>query len=75
MNPIVDGITEQYGSQLTVKRVNAIEGDGPAVMRQYNIPGHPTILIFDRSGQETQRLIGLQPSATVLEAVEQVLAE
>jgi hypothetical protein len=38
-------------------------------MRAYEVRGHPTVLIFDRHGQETQRFTGPQPA----EAIEQVL--
>jgi thioredoxin-like negative regulator of GroEL len=69
MSPIVDGLEEKYGHQLVVKRFNANEGDGRAIMRDYRIPGHPAILIFNRQGQEVQRFAGPQP----VEAVEAVL--
>jgi thioredoxin-like negative regulator of GroEL len=71
----VDGLEEQYGDRLAVKRVNADVGDGPAIMRNYRIPGHPTILIFDQKGTETDRLVGPQPVETVTEAVQAVLAK
>ena len=69
MTPIVDGIEQKYGAQIAIKRVNADVGDGPAIIRSYRIQGHPTTLVFDKSGQEVQRLFGPQPA----EAVEAVL--
>lgn len=69
MAPIVDRLAEKYGDQLVVKRLDANEGEGPAIMRAYQIPGHPTILIFNREGQEVHRLAGPQP----MEAIEAVL--
>lgn len=69
MTPIVDGLEQTYGAQLVFKRVNAIEGDGPAIMRDYRIPGHPTTLIFDSEGQEVQRFIGPQPAAAVEDVI------
>lgn len=69
MKPIVDGLEQKYGAQMVVRRINANEGDGPAIMYDYKIPGHPVILIFDRQGQEVKRLIGPQP----VEAIEEVL--
>lgn len=71
MSPIVDGLERQYRGQIAVQRINATEGDGPAIMKAYHILGHPTVLIFDRQGQEVQRLIGPQPA----EVVEEVLRE
>ncbi|MCB0165462.1 MAG: thioredoxin family protein [Anaerolineae bacterium] len=69
MTPIVDGLEQTYRGRLVFKRVNANEGDGPAIMRDYRIPGHPTTLIFDSEGREVQRFIGPQPA----EAIEDVI--
>ena len=73
MAPIVDGVEEQYGEQIAVKRINADVGDGPEIVRAYRIPGHPTTLIFDSQGQEVQRLLGPQSTEVVQEALHKVL--
>lgn len=65
MTPIVDGLEQSYGDQLVFRRIDAIEGDGPAIVREYRVPGHPTTLIFDSQGQEVQRFIGPQPAEVV----------
>lgn len=71
MLPIVDGLEAIYRAQLVVKRIDANAEAGPHIMRAYHIPGHPTILIFDRQGQEIQRFVGPQP----VEAVEEIIKE
>jgi hypothetical protein len=73
MAPIVDGIEATFSPQLVVKRINANVGDGPAIMRAYRIPGHPTTLIFNADGREEQRYIGPQSEEVVVEAVTRVL--
>jgi thiol:disulfide interchange protein len=73
MTPIVDGLQRDYAPALVVQPVNATEGDGPAIMKAYRVPGHPTVLVFNAAGQETKRLIGPQPRQTLEEAVQQVL--
>ncbi|MCL4294259.1 MAG: c-type cytochrome [Anaerolineae bacterium] len=73
MTPIVDGLEVQYGQQFAFRRINANEGDGPAIMRAYQVQGHPTILIFDRLGQEAGRLIGPQSAEEIAKVLEQVL--
>ena len=73
MDPIVDGIEANFKTQIVVKRVNALEGDGPAIMRSYRIPGHPATLIFDASGQETQRFVGPQTAQTLEQAIQAAL--
>jgi thiol-disulfide isomerase/thioredoxin len=74
MTLIVDGLEQQYGEQIAVRRVNAAEGDGPAIMQGYRIPGHPTLMIFDSQGQEVRRLIGPQPATVIEEIMQEVLA-
>lgn len=73
MVPIVDGLEEEYGQQIVIKRINADVGDGPEIVRAYRIPGHPTTLIFDSQGQEVQRLLGPQSTEVVREALQNVL--
>ena len=73
MAPIVDGLEQQYAAQIVVKRINAAEGDGPAIMRDYRLQGHPTLRMFDRAGQETGRFIGVQPAAEIEAALKEVL--
>ena len=75
MAPIVDGIEEAYEEQIIIKRINALEEDGPEIMQQYRIPGHPTTIIFNQAGQETQRLIGPQPVEAIEEALQKALNE
>ena len=73
MTPIVDGLESEYGDQVAFKRINAVEREGPVIMRGYRIQGHPTTLIFDSQGQETQRIIGPQPQETVASVLRQVI--
>lgn len=74
MKPIVDGLEQQYGDTIAVKRVNANLDDGPAIMRAYRIQGHPTTLIFDKEGQEVQRFFGPQPAEAIEAALDKTIA-
>jgi mono/diheme cytochrome c family protein len=74
MKPIVDGLESQYGDQVVFRRINANEGDGPAVMAAYRVQGHPTILIIDRQGREVSRFLGPQAAEQIAESLQQVLA-
>ena len=69
----MDGLEQKYGDRIAFKRVNANEGDGPTIMRDYRVLGHPTLLIFDSQGQEVRRFIGPQPTETIEEVLESVL--
>lgn len=73
MTPIVDGIEQTYQDRIVFKRINADVGSGPAMMRQYRIPGHPTLLVFDQNGQETSRFVGPQPAEVVTSELDKLL--
>jgi thioredoxin-like negative regulator of GroEL len=75
MTPIVDGLAEKYQAEVVTKRINANEGEGPGIMRAYEVRGHPTVLIFDRQGQEVARFTGPQPAETIEKLLQQVLSE
>ncbi|MCQ3975230.1 MAG: hypothetical protein DPW09_17450 [Anaerolineae bacterium] len=70
----MDGLETQFSDQLAIQRINANEGDGPAIMRAYRIQGHPTILVVDETGQEIKRLIGPQSAEVLAETIQQALA-
>jgi len=72
MTPIVNGLEQQYSEEIAFKRVNAEVGDGPEIMQAYRIPGHPTIILFNDTGQEVQRILGPQSTETVEEALQRL---
>ncbi|MEW5959028.1 MAG: thioredoxin family protein [Chloroflexota bacterium] len=69
----MDGLEEQYGERVTIKRINAQVGDGPAIMQEYRLGGHPTLLIFDQNGAEVQRWLGPQPAQVVEELLQRLV--
>ena len=73
MTPIANGLAQEYSGQIAVQRINAEQGDGPAIMREHRILGHPTLLIFDSQQQEVHRLIGPQPVHDIEILLQEVL--
>lgn len=73
MTPIVDGLEEQYQGRVAFRRIDANRGDGPAIIRQHNILGHPTILIVDQAGKEINRLLGPQSAEDIEVILQQIL--
>lgn len=73
MTPIVDGLEEQYQGQIAFQRIDANRGDGPKIVREYNILGHPTILLIDQRGDEKNRLVGPQTAENLEILLEQLL--
>ncbi|NJN96741.1 MAG: hypothetical protein HC875_22830 [Anaerolineales bacterium] len=73
MTPIVDGLEQEYGGQIAVQRINANIEDGPKIMRDYKLPGHPVLLIFNSQQQEVYRFIGPQPAHEIEIRLQEVL--
>ena len=73
MTPIVDGLEEQYQGRIAFQRIDANREDGPAIIRDHNILGHPAILIVDQAGQEVKRLLGPQPAEALEALLQQTL--
>ena len=75
MQPIVNGIREDYENTLVVTDLNARDGGtGEASFKALNLPGHPGFVLFDASGQEQFRAFGQISESVLLEAVERLLS-
>lgn len=75
MQPIVNGIREQYEGALVVTDLNVRDdGMGEASFEALNLPGHPGFVLFDASGQEQFRAFGQISEDLLVDAVEQTLA-
>ena len=75
MNPIVDGLEEQYEPDFRVVRVDVAESKGKAIAREYGCIGQPAFVLFDQAGEQVRRLIGAQTAETFEQEIEQILAE
>ncbi len=58
MEPIVRGLTELYGDEVTFLRLNARE-EGQAAFEAGNLPGHPSYVLLLPDGSETWRGFGV----------------
>ncbi len=75
MTPIVDGLEQTYADRINFQRLNANTGDGPAIMKDYHILGHPVILLLNAQGQEIKRFIGPQPADRLAESLDAILTD
>lgn len=73
MMPIVNGLEDQFGGQMSFVRLNADEGDNAALLAQYGLRGHPSFVVLDESGAVVERFLGPQSSETLSAAIEQAL--
>lgn len=72
MQPIVDGLKEQYGDQMAFISVDA-RGDGEAAFKQTRLLGHPAFLIVQPDGKILWRGVGEQSALALDEAVQKAL--
>ena len=60
MQPIVDGLQEEYGDQVSFISFNVKDnGDGATFFQSLSLPGHPSIVIFTPDGEEVYRRFGI----------------
>ena len=59
MQPIVYGLEEEYGEDLTFDRVNANGEPGRTLLRTYGLRGHPSYVIVDPEGKSLWSASGL----------------
>ncbi len=68
--PIVERVAERFAGRIKVVKVNIDENVELAT--RFGIRGIPTLYLF-RNGQIMQELVGAQPEAALVQAVEKVL--
>lgn len=64
MQPIVNGLEEEYSDSVAFRYLNA-NTDGVAAFDQLGLRGHPAFVIFSSDGQEVSRLVGLQDETSL----------
>lgn len=57
MEPIVNGLEEQYGNRIAFRWLDAAN-EGSALFQQYGLRGHPSYIILDTEGQVVWRFTG-----------------
>lgn len=75
MEPIVDGLEEEYGRALNIVRVDIDTARGKKLAREHAFIGQPTFIFFDSSGEEVRRLMGPQDPEVLRREVERILGE
>jgi thioredoxin-like negative regulator of GroEL len=73
MEPIVNGLENEFAGDATVIQLNANEGDNERLQQQYGMRGHPTFAILDMNGRLAQTFIGPQTTEILREALTAVV--
>lgn len=51
MEPIVNGLEEEFNEQIAFERRNAVTEEGKAVMNGFSLRGHPSYAIVSPDGE------------------------
>ena len=73
MNPIVDGVSQDYKDKLDVRKLDA-NGEGKAAFDYYRMTGHPSYILFRKDGAKAWQDIGLKTRAELAKQIEAVLS-
>ncbi len=73
MTPVVNGLEDKYNGQVTFIILNAAFGEGKAALGAYLMPGHPSYVLLNPSGEVLWRSFGVQFEAALETAIEDAL--
>ncbi len=75
MQPIVNGLQDQYATQVAFISFNAQDGaDGELFFGDLGLPGHPSFVIYSASGQQVYRGVGIISADELQRQIEAALA-
>ena len=75
MQPIVDGLEEEYMEQVDFISLNALDGSqGEAAFDAYGLRGHRTVVLVEPDGQVSAVKLGFVPSEDLEQAIQKLLA-
>jgi len=76
MQPIVNGLQEDYSDDITFVSLNAKDGDeGETLFLSLGLPGHPSIVIYTPEGEEVYRQFGIMDESTLINAIDASLLQ
>lgn len=73
MEPVVDGLEDEFGGQVEFRRIDAATRDGQAAFRAYGLRGHPSYVVVDPSGEVLWIGFGEQPAEALESQISLVL--
>ena len=74
MTPVVNGIKSKFSEVVEVRSLDAGFGTGQQAFSIYGLPGHPSYLILDPTGEVLWKSFGPQSRETLISAVEDAIA-
>jgi hypothetical protein len=72
MQPIVNGLQEEYDGRVAFVQIDAQSADGETLFRQLGLLGHPSILIYSTDGEPVYRGYGIIEAELLRQEVAQL---
>ena len=70
--PTLEEIAVEHRGKLTVAKLNV--DDNPETAMRYNVMSIPTLLVFDKQGEQVKRLVGAKGKAQLLQDLAEFIA-
>ncbi len=74
MTPVVNGLQSQFEGQVAFTILNAAFGEGKDAFEAYKLPGHPSYVLLNPSGEVMWRAFGPQTDSSLESAIGDALA-
>ncbi len=74
MTPVVNGLREEFDGRAAFVILNAAFGEGKDAFEAYKMPGHPSYVLLNPSGEVVWRAFGPQTEATLESAIDDAIA-
>ena len=69
--PVIEELAAEMGGRVRVAKLNVDEN--PATASRFHVQSIPTLLVL-KGGKEMERIVGVQPKAAIMQAVERAAA-
>lgn len=75
MQPVVDGLEDEYYDQIEFQRLDANSLNGKAAFQAYGLRGHPSFVVIDPAGAVLWLSLGEQSKDAVSQALQDILID
>ena len=75
MQPVVDGLEDEYYDQIDFQRLDANSLNGKEAFQAYGLRGHPSFVVIDPAGVVLWLSLGEQPRDVISRALQDILVD
>lgn len=73
MTPIVHGLQEEFADQVEVQLLDVSLPENEAIQQQYNLRGHPTMVLINAKGEKVQQFFGVVDEIKLRTALKELI--